>query len=295
MSDSLSDSVVVTTYADIQKQILGEPDPATEKPAEEQKPSEATPEEKPETEPDSDTGEPDEQDDGEPDEQAKKKGKGGFQRTINKKTREIYSLRAQITELEARLAEKPAAQPEQKTAEGKPTPDKFETYEEFLEALSDYKVEQRAKQFEQAENQRKANEQQKAQLDTFQERLSEARSRYTDFDEVVGAQIPISQAMQQTILESDKGADLAYWLGSNPEESARIAKLSPFAAAKELGKIEARFEAKPEPKKQAPVSKAPPPITPLASQSPAGSTKSPDEMTLAEYEAWRASGGGKRR
>jgi hypothetical protein len=68
--------------------------------------------------------------------------------------------------------------------------------------------------------------------------------------------------MNDTIFESERGPELAYFLAKHPDECARIEKLKPFAAARELGKIEAALPSI----EAAPVAAVP--VTPAAKPLP---------------------------
>ena len=135
-----------------------------------------------------------------------------------------------------------------------PTQDKFDTTEAYAEALAEQKaVELVAK--------REAERQQAETLEAYHEREEEARNKYEDFEQVAyNPRIPITQVMAQTIQASDIGPEVAYYLGSNPKEADRIAKLSPFLQAKEIGKIEVKLAENPSSKK---TSSAPAPIQPV--------------------------------
>jgi hypothetical protein len=65
---------------------------------------------------------------------------------------------------------------------------------------------------------------------------------------------PVTQSMAEIVMESDKSADLAYYLGKNPEIAARIAQLPERTQARELGRIEAGLTK---------------PVAPVVSQAPA--------------------------
>jgi hypothetical protein len=101
---------------------------------------------------------------------------------------------------------------------------------------------------------------------TFKQRIADFKKAAPDFDDLVirNRSLPITEAMAEVIADSEDGPAVAYYLGKNPEAAAAIAQLPPNAAARELGKIEARlaFEReqarKPAPATPA-VSKAPPP------------------------------------
>lgn len=101
---------------------------------------------------------------------------------------------------------------------------------------------------------------------TFKQRINDFKKSAPDFDDLVirNRSLPITEAMAEVIADSEDGPAVAYFLGKNPEAAAAIAQLSPVAAARELGKIEARLALereqgqKPATPKPA-VSKAPPP------------------------------------
>jgi len=104
--------------------------------------------------------------------------------------------------------------------------------------------------------------------------------KYEDFDAVAfNPSLPVNEAMEQVILGSEKGADLAYYLGSNPQEAARIANLPPMLSAMEMGKIEMKMSA---PKK---TTNAPKPIQPVGSGG--SQNKDPSQMSTSEWMEWR--------
>lgn len=118
----------------------------------------------------------------------------------------------------------------------------------------------------------------------------EARQRYTDYDAKVSVLTAVTQgrpnrAIQDALRASDNPADLAYWLGNNPEDAARINSLPDLQAAREIGRIEAGLSI-PQPKKK---TNAPPPIKPI-NQGAVDVVKNPEDMTFREYEAARKAG-----
>ena len=72
-------------------------------------------------------------------------------------------------------------------------------------------------------------------------RLDAARQVHADFDEVTDAEIPLTPAMEQWLLASPHGAELAYWLGKHPKEAQMIAELNPVATMFALRRIELPF------------------------------------------------------
>lgn len=123
-------------------------------------------------------------------------------------------------------------------------------------------------------------------LQQWTEQVVEARARYADFDEVAMADsVPVTAEMADVIRSSDAAADVAYYLGKNKAEAARIAKMAPYEMAREIGRIEGSLSV-PKPRSQ---SKAPPPTRPL--KGGAAGVKSPETMSADEYRAWREAGG----
>ena len=138
-----------------------------------------------------------------------------------------------------------------------PPVDQFESPEAYAEALAEKKAQELIAKREAAKVQAEIDE-------AFQERLEEAKEKYADFDQVAyNPNLPITDAMAETIRASEIGPELAYHLGSNPKEAERIAKLSPFLQAKEIGRIEAKLAAEPPVKK---TTSAPDPIRPVTAR-----------------------------
>lgn len=133
---------------------------------------------------------------------------------------------------------------------------------------------------EQIENDRETA--QELAHEAYQARVQAVATKYPDYAQVAqNPNLAITPAMAETIMDSDYGPDIAYHLGKNPLEAARISQLNPPSQARELGKIEALVSApKPQPRT------APKPVTPVGSQGSSG-TKDPSKMTMAEYAAWR--------
>lgn len=82
----------------------------------------------------------------------------------------------------------------------------------------------------------------------WQEQVQEARKAIPDFDSVVTGETPIHERAAPYIVESDKGAEIAYWLGKPENREAAISLFNKFASGSpqaliELGRIEARLSA----------------------------------------------------
>lgn len=230
----------------------------------------------------------------------KPKKKGGFQKRIDKLNSKI-SLASQEAEywrekyLKAGNKDEPAAKVDDKPstdASGKPNPDKFDTMGEYLEALSDWKVEQKIKQANEKSSAQKAQESYQAKVSEFRTKVNELAKVHEDFVDLVDevdSKIQMSPAVHDLLLESPVGDKLMYELVKNPKEYERINSLSPLMAAKEIGLIEHRLSKDSESKKveTKKTSKAPEPINPVGSKSAAavGKTIFDPNLSQAEFEA----------
>ena len=92
-------------------------------------------------------------------------------------------------------------------------------------------------------------------------------------------------AFLDAVMDSDAPAKLLHYLGSNPDLAAELADLKPAQLGRRIERIEAQMNAKPAGK---PVSNAPAPAKPIGASRSQGS---PENMSQAEYEAFRKSQG----
>ena len=162
-----------------------------------------------------------------------------------------------------------------------PPPEQFDSVDAYADALA-------ARKAEQLLAQRELERQKMDLLEAYHDREEEARGKYDDFEQVAyNPKLPISNAMAETIQASEIGPDIAYYLGSNPKEAARIAALnSPILQAKEIGKIEVKIASEPVLKK---TTSAPPPIAPISGRSagsPSYDTTDPRSIKNMSTSEW---------
>jgi hypothetical protein len=135
--------------------------------------------------------------------------------------------------------------------------------------------------------QRDAAKQQAEIMEAYAESEEKVRDKYDDFDQVArNPNVPITEVMAEAIYASDVGPEVAYYLGSNIKEAARIARLTPFMQAKEIGKIEAKLASDPPVKK---TSNAPAPISPVTARSngsPSHDTTDPRSIKSMTTSQW---------
>ena len=103
-----------------------------------------------------------------------------------------------------------------------------------------------------------------------------------DFDAVAhNPSLTVTPIMADAIRESSRGAEIAYFLGKNPAEAARIASLSPVSQATAIARLEARVGAA-----QNSISRAPQPVTTVSGRGGAGG-KRLEDMSFEEYRRAR--------
>lgn len=212
--------------------------------------------------------------------------KGGVQKRIDELTRKAHEA-----EREAAYWREEAAKSQAPSTDAtKPARDGFASDADYFEALADWKAEQKVSEFrkqQQAEALNKAEQNQTAtRFELYQERVSTALEAMPDYHEVVGgSDVPAAAHVLESILDSDSGPQLAYHLAKHPDVAQRLNELTPVQAAREIGRLEAQLatpKAETTPPKR--TTNAPPPINPVRGSN-GQFTKSPDQMTDAEWYA----------
>jgi hypothetical protein len=219
---------------------------------------------------------------------------------------ELEAARAELQELQAARAAVFEAQRQQQHApppdQKKPESKDFETFEEYTEALTNWRGEQAertavAKVTEQIE-QRFAHERaridaERRDLETrqtyaqHQSRIEAARASHPDFDEAVSQalDLPTNPMMDTHIIRSPLGGELMHYLATHPDECATIAELPAGPTLVALGRLEARLEtAKSGPvSSRPPTSKAQPPIKPVGGSSGSADDIPNGDVSLDEH------------
>ena len=187
-------------------------------------------------------------------------------------------------ELEAEVASLKAAN--KADADTPPKEEDFEDHDEFIVALSTHTAKQAIRQEEAERRETEVQTQRETvaadKAERFKASIAEAQGKFKDYDEVaLSDKVAVSEHMMSALVESDKGPELLYWLGSNLDEAKRLSQLDLPNAARELGRIEARLES-PIPKT---VTNAPPP--PKTIKGGGTPKKSLSEMSMSEYRKAR--------
>jgi hypothetical protein len=222
--------------------------------------------------------------------EARKQSK--FQRRLERqKTARIQAetearlLREQNAKLEAQLRQR-------SSDEGSKAPKRedFESYEDYLDARSDWRDEQRRAKDQpqrQAQEQPKRDDPQAAIAADWTKRETAFKATARDYEDVVEPFVTedigaFSDLARRHIVESDHGPRLLYYLAKNEAEAERIADLKPARQVAALAEIEDKIASQPERRQ----SNAPPPIKPVTPSKSATPNITGNE-SQAEYEAKR--------
>jgi len=197
-------------------------------------------------------------------------------------------------ELEQRLAAlEQQRQPQQQSyVDQEPQPSQFNDAFEYAKALAEFSTEKALAERDRQVAQQREQEAQQKIIQSWAQKVQEAKAELPDFDDLVASSdVVVNNAVRDAILESDVGPKILYHLAENNDLAKKIASLSPNAALREIGKLEAKFEVNPETKQTAPVvrSKAPTPIQPIrGGQGKADVPISADGEFHGSYQAWKA-------
>lgn len=156
----------------------------------------------------------------------------------------------------------------------------FNSYEDFTRALIKFETAQNSQQFAQTQAQTfreaQAYQVERERFEAAKPSCEKAMAKYEDWGEVATT-FSMPPAMEDAVLESSQTGEVAYYLGSNPNELARISRLSPVQQVREIVKLEDRFS-----KPTARTTNAPSPMTPISGGS--SSAKSLETMNQADFE-----------
>lgn len=172
----------------------------------------------------------------------------------------------------------PEEKPAPKLADFKGDTDKWsEAYSKW----NDDRVERKAEAIVQRTTAKQREESTQAELQSqWDAQCADFAKDHPDFfDAINNPTLPISKTMGEVLQSSEKGAELAYHLATNPGEAARIARMGTSQQAAALGRLEAKLEKPAAPKKT--TTKAPEPPTPVGGGGV--STVDIESMSAREY------------
>lgn len=208
----------------------------------------------------------------------------------------IDGLIKQVGELTGKLSAATAPKEPAKTAEtpkpeAEPQAEDFNTQGEYLKALSKWAAKEARKEMK-AEQDKEAGEQRRTQtVDAWNKQVATAKTKYKDWDSVMG-DTEIGEIAARTLISMPDGAELAYYVGKNPEEAKTLVSLkNERDVAIAIGELRAKVKSLAPASKKDPATvtgkNKPAPITPLGGNSSGNVDKKPSEMTYKEYKAKR--------
>ena len=207
-------------------------------------------------------------------EQTTEKRSEKLNKRFDKVTQRAKEAEARSVELENRLKEyeakaTPQQEPVKAIVEGKPQASQFNDVFDYAETLAEWSAENALKQRDAEEVQRKARKAQDKVLNNWNEKIAKAKTSMPDFDRMVQSSTTVvSDEIRDSILESDVGPQLLYFLASDENFAKKLTEMPLVKALREIGRLEARFEQEDKPKAKANKesvsrSTAPSPIRPL--------------------------------
>lgn len=208
--------------------------------------------------------------------------------------KEAQNERQARVELEQRLAAlEQQRQPQQQSyVDSEPQPSQFNDAFEYAKALAEFSTEKALAERDRQVAQQREQEAQQKIIQSWAQKVQEAKAELPDFDDLVASSdVVVNNAVRDAILESDVGPKILYHLAENNDLAKKIASLSPNAALREIGRLEAKFDVKVDTKQTGPVvrSKAPAPIQPIrGGQGKADIPISADGEFHGSYQAWKA-------
>ena len=234
----------------------------------------------------------------EKEQEEKPKGNPKLERRFSEITKQREDARKEAQQerearqnLEQRLAafEKQPA-PQAQTADQEPQPSQFNDAFEYAKALAVYSTEQALAERDRQEAQAKEVQERQKVIGQWAEKVQLAKATLPDFDDIVASSdVVVNDDIRDAILESDVGPQILYHLAENDDVAKKIAGLNAKQALREIGKLEARFEAKETKPEPTPItrSKAPAPINPLRGSNPADVPMSANGEWHGTFQAWK--------
>jgi hypothetical protein len=197
-----------------------------------------------------------------------------LQPRIDELTRDKHDARREA-EYWRKRAEAATPKPEAEAPKTKPTPDKYDDYNAYVEALADFKAEEKVSaKLNERDSATQAKQREESRQTNWQKGVEEAKKHHPDYEDVLSAsQVPIASHVQELLLDAESGPRLAYYLDRHPDVADRLNELSPTQAARELGRIEATFSAAPPANESS--EETPAPVRETATPAKAKTTAAP--------------------
>lgn len=215
------------------------------------------------------------------------KPKKGFEKRISKVVSERDRARQELEYWKQQALQQQQYETQQEPVYqqpiGKPVREMFNTEDQYFEALSDWKVEQRLQQ-------REIYNQQQKLVENYNTRAQEFAKERPDFFDVISdaTDLIVAPETGYIIQKSEVGPRIALYLAENAEENDRLNTLDAASRIYELGKLEVKLTAnKTKPAEVRKVSNAPAPLQPVKGAAPKAKDLYDPNISTAEWIALR--------
>lgn len=188
---------------------------------------------------------------------------------LSKESRKL--TRQAELEAENRVLREQSNRREPEKVVGEPIPDKYSTTEDYLDAraewIADRKIEAKLSEHDKKLAYNEEMKERNKTISDWQSKVEKVSAKYSDYDEALENvdHIKIPSMTQTAIMESEVGAELAYYLAKHPDELEKIVNLKSHSALMALGRIESKLTDTTEARKA--TTKVPEPISPLRGKS----------------------------
>lgn len=234
----------------------------------------------------------DEESEDEESNEEEKPRKTGVEKRITKLVKERNKIREENEQLRRLLLNNQQTTKKEEVIEevktlSKPKRDDFESYDDYTEALTDYKVKEEFAKIEKKKFDDELSIKTNEIINQWEKKVEVAKKRYKNWDDVQKANLQMTTFVRSEILEHEAGADVVMYLVNNPKKLEEINELSPGKQAREIVAIGDRLSIKfgynnKTDKKHVKTSKAPEPLKPLEKSS-VTSKKDASKMDFKEY------------
>jgi hypothetical protein len=199
--------------------------------------------------------------------------------------RRALAAEAELERLRGNQPKEAAKEPAKaEVSDGRPKPDSFENYDDYIEALTDWKLEQRETSQKQQRERQLMAEHQSTMFKAFQSKIEAAIQADPTIDEHISPDVvalvpagPVDLTKKLSnddligihFIAEEKGLDMMRHLSDNPDVLQRLRGLSQGSLLIELGRIDARLgSASTAPEQRPTISRARPPVRPVTAAPP---------------------------
>lgn len=210
--------------------------------------------------------------------------------------RRIDGLISKLGELEGKLAAatapKEPVKDDKPKADAEPQPEDFDTQADFLKSLSRWAAKEARKEAKVDQDKEAAATRKNEVMANWTAQVEAGKKNHKDWNDVMTEGVVIGPVAANTLMQLPDGAEIAYYIGKNPDEAKKLTSLkNDREIMVSIGELRAKVKAaNPESKKDETAKggkEKPKPITPLGGTSSGNVDKKAQDMTYQEFKAKR--------